>query len=185
MQTGCISRVLCRLVACSRHLSWPAVARWLKRPTLQVERAALLPVHAPASLVYLAFQPMRFTRATRHRATPGALTSRFHPYLQVAPQAVSFSVALSVGRFPHRLPVRKHGALRCPDFPTPLPESAGLAGLRHKGRRIAPPRAFGVGYFPIFGHENHPYERIGQQKQPRNCTRLHRKRRHFSCLPND
>ena len=89
------------------HLSCPDITVGIIRPTPRQERAALMPV-------YMVFQPIR-------RTAP-AVTSRtgeLLPHLFILiPTQVSgrlFSVTLL---YPHGyLPVRKHGALCCPDFP--------------------------------------------------------------------
>ncbi len=66
----------------------------------------------------MVFQPVGFTKLPRsHEALVGSYPT-FSP-LPAFRRAVSLSAALSVARpFPAApLPVRKHGALRCPDFP--------------------------------------------------------------------
>lgn len=75
---------------------------------------------------YLIFQPIRFAMP---RLSPGerwALTPPFHPYPypnSYRDRGGIFSVALSVYEPSpaHTLPVRKYGALCCPDFPPPDP----------------------------------------------------------------
>ncbi len=66
----------------------------------------------------MVFQPVGFTKLPRSH---GALVSSYLTFssLPALRRAVSLSVALSVTRpFPNALlPVRKHGALCCPDFP--------------------------------------------------------------------
>ncbi len=70
--------------------------------------------------VYMAFQPVRFTKPL---LSPAMLVVSYTTFSPLPPScdgsAVSLSAALSVTPlFPVvSLPVRKHGALRCPDFP--------------------------------------------------------------------
>src|SRR5690606_5688657 len=59
--------------------------------------------------------PGGYRDACRH-AKPWALTPRFHPYPESIRDGL-FSVALSVSASWRTLPVRKRGALCCPDFP--------------------------------------------------------------------
>ena len=71
--------------------------------------------------VYLVFQPIRFTRAGCHQPEPWALTPRFHPYLVTKnrDETVIFCGTCCFRR-QRNLPVRKYGALCCPDFPLSL-----------------------------------------------------------------
>ena len=70
--------------------------------------------------VYMAFQPVRFTKPS---LSPAMLVGSYPTFSPLPPprggSAVSLSAALSVAPpspvMP--LPVRKHGALCCPDFP--------------------------------------------------------------------
>ena len=78
---------------------------------------------------YLIFQPIRFTMQYRSPGTRWALTPPFHPY--PARRGGIFSVALAVtAPSPVRtLPVRKYGALCCPDFPLSRCSEQRQAGL--------------------------------------------------------
>ena len=76
--------------------------------------------------VYLIFQPIRFALPSASLRRRWALTPPFHPFLCWGTRQVLaiskgglFSVALAVPRpSPVKaLPVRKYGALCCPDFP--------------------------------------------------------------------
>ena len=71
--------------------------------------------------VYLVFQPIRFTRSDCHQPEPWALTPHFHPYLVTKnrDETVIFCGTCCFRR-PRNLPVRKYGALCCPDFPLPF-----------------------------------------------------------------
>ena len=79
---------------------------------------------------YLVFQPVGFTKLDRSR---GTLVGSYPTFSSLPPSfdssAVSLSVALSMAPpspvVP--LPVRKHGALCCPDFP-PSPPCGGKNG---------------------------------------------------------
>ena len=86
---------------------------------------------------YLALQPIRFTPSDCHQLKAWALTPRFHPYPPAGGRL--FSVALAVGSGADRnlLPVRKYGALCCPDFPPPpWAEAAERAAGDCKGTTI-------------------------------------------------
>lgn len=100
-------------------------------------RLACLAAGVPA---YLVFQPVGFTKLPRsHGALVGSYPtfsslprrslSEGGPSLQLQRSAVSLSVALSVTPPSPAapLPVRKHGALCCPDFP-PSPPCGGKNG---------------------------------------------------------
>ena len=69
---------------------------------------------SPQAPVYLVFQPIRFTPAG---ITDGGVSS----YLTFSPLPASgrYRFCGTVCRTCARLPVRKYGALRCPDFPQP------------------------------------------------------------------
>ncbi len=78
--------------------------------------------------VYMVFQPVGFTKLPRSH---GTLVGSYPTFSSLPPprggSAVSLSAALSMTwPFPASpLPVRKHGALRCPDFPPhPLRDAA-------------------------------------------------------------
>ena len=70
--------------------------------------------------VYLVFQPIRFTRSECHHPEPWALTPHFHPYPAAINRngTVIFCGTCCFRRL-RNLPVRKYGALYCPDFPLP------------------------------------------------------------------
>ena len=72
---------------------------------------------------YLIFQPIRFALPPPSLSGRWALTPPFHPYPNMHRDGL-FSVALSVTNPSPDwcLPVRKYGALCCPDFP-PRPDS--------------------------------------------------------------
>lgn len=82
------------------------------------ERAALCCALRHNDPVYLAFQPIRFTRAGCHQPEPWALTPHFHPYPVMInhDKTVIFCGTCCFRRL-QNLPVRKYGALCCPDFP--------------------------------------------------------------------
>jgi hypothetical protein len=74
---------------------------------------------------YLALQPIRFTRTPCHHSGPWALTPHFHPYPPVGGRLFSAALSVDSHASEHLLPVRKYGALCCPDFPPPVwPEAA-------------------------------------------------------------
>lgn len=75
----------------------------------------------PKAPVYMVFQPMRFAKLRTLPRTLVGSYSTFSPFPQNEFGVVSLSVALSVSRASPLacLPVRKHGTLRCPDFPHP------------------------------------------------------------------
>ena len=70
---------------------------------------------SPQAPVYLVFQPIRFTPAG---ITDGGVSS----YLTFSPLPENgrYRFCGTVCRTRARLPVRKYGALRCPDFPQPF-----------------------------------------------------------------
>ncbi|EPR68830.1 hypothetical protein ADICYQ_2216 [Cyclobacterium qasimii M12-11B] len=79
---------------------------------------------------YLVFQPIRFALQYRSPDTRWALTPPFHPYPNWKTSCGGFlSVVLSVILvfLPGHLPVRKYGALCCPDFPLSLVKSPRTA----------------------------------------------------------
>ena len=93
------------------HFSRPAVARRLKRPTLR--RRTSSPFEAEASLsLYLDLQPIRFTPAECR-----------HPPRELLPHVFTLTLAGGIffcGTVCYTcvyLPVKKYGALCCPDFP--------------------------------------------------------------------
>lgn len=65
----------------------------------------------------MVLQSTRFTCQVRHRIGCGLLPHSFHPYPDVN-QGGIVSAALSITTSLRHLPVRKRGALYCPDFPT-------------------------------------------------------------------
>jgi len=93
------------------HFSRPAVARRLKRPTLRRRTSSPFTPEGALSL-YLDLQPIRFTPSECR-----------HPMRELLPRV--FTLTLSGGIFfcgtvccPRgHLPVKKYGALCCPDFP--------------------------------------------------------------------
>ena len=102
----------------SHHLSRTAVTRSLYLPTpRKTEREQ----HSARTgfPVYAAFHPVRFAQPAASPSRRWALTPPFHPYHVRFRTWRLFSVVLSVTcGFPRTpLPVRKYGALRCPDFP--------------------------------------------------------------------
>ena len=70
--------------------------------------------------VYLVFQPIRFTRSGCHQPEPWALTPRFHPYPDAKGNETVIFCGTCCFRRLRNLPVRKYGALCCPDFPPPF-----------------------------------------------------------------
>ncbi len=111
------------------HLSGTKITLRLYRPTLRNAACATRTddPRTPFGVlpVYMAFQPVRFTKPL---LSPAMLVVSYTTFSPLPPpcdgSAVSLSAALSVTppspvMF---LPVRKHGALRCPDFP-PLPQA--------------------------------------------------------------
>jgi hypothetical protein len=89
---------------------------------VKIGRAALLLRHKDGeNLTYLVFQPIRFTLPPRLLGARWALTPPFHPY----PNAASWlrryifcgTVCYRLACAAQHLPVRKYGALCCPDFP--------------------------------------------------------------------
>lgn len=88
------------------HLSSLQITLQLKQPT---------PQHRPGrstALVYMVLQLVRRTAVTVARNTGGLLP---HLFTLIPRMERLFSVTLL---YPHEyLPVRKHNALRCPDFP--------------------------------------------------------------------
>ncbi len=96
---------------------------------------------------YLVLQPMGFTKLPM---SPPALVSSYLTFSSLPPHccgsAVSLSAALSVaGPFLVRpLPVRKHGALCCPDFPLRTPCGPRNGGAMHRiSRNDRPPLQWG------------------------------------------
>ena len=116
------------------HFSRPAVACRLKRPTLRRRTSSPLAPEGALSL-YLDLQPIRFTPAECR-----------HPPRELLPRV--FTLTLSGGIFfcgtvccpCGHLPVKKYGALCCPDFPR-----AGFPGPRQSGlNRAAKLRFFSL-----------------------------------------
>ncbi len=111
--------------------------------------------------VYLIFQPIRFALPSASLLRRWALTPPFHPFQCWSTRLVLahsngglFSVALAV-HWPSpvkALPVRKYGALCCPDFP---PQSFGAA------RRLAHCK---VREFWGFGRKSKLQSRNSQKK---------------------
>lgn len=96
--------------------------------------------------VYMAFQPVGFTKPL---LSPAMLVVSYTTFSPLPPpcdgSAVSLSAALSVAPpFPVMpLPVRKHGALRCPDFPPSHCWKSG--GAMHRMSRNSGCWRFNVG----------------------------------------
>lgn len=140
------------------HLSRPAITDRLKQPTHHGS-----PPGGETASNCLVFRDLfglstpGVYRNARHRARPWALTPRFHPY-STGPELVRptgarrsgiFSVALFRTGPPARpsllsqnqayrepiLPVRKRGALCCPDFPLPLRSGAAIERV-HSGTKV-------------------------------------------------
>jgi hypothetical protein len=110
-----VSRILCR-IHYLRKKSEPASIIYLVLSSLAgsydlppgTGRAALLPV-------YMVFQPIRCTAPGVAAGTGELLPRLFTLPPRAKPRGRLFSVTLL---YPHGyLPVRKYGALRCPDFP--------------------------------------------------------------------
>ena len=101
------------------HFSRPAVARRLKRPTLRRRTSSPFEAEAPLSL-YLDLQPIRFTPADCHHPTRELLPRFF----TLTPKGGIFFCGTVCCPCGH-LPVKKYGALCCPDFPR-----AGFPGPR-------------------------------------------------------
>lgn len=94
---------------------------------------------------YLVLQPIRFTRAPCHHGGPWALTPHFHPYPDSVGTVIfcgtCYQVPACAGT---SLPVRKYGALCCPDFPLPHGCGSGRAG-RRPGQRYG--KNWPIGWF--------------------------------------
>lgn len=78
---------------------------------------------AQESRTYLVFQPVRFTLPSLSPTKRWALTSPFHPYPDIIGAVYflwHFLFPPKQINFERDLPVRKYGALCCPDFP-PFP----------------------------------------------------------------
>ena len=93
------------------HFSRPAVARRLKRPTLRRRTSSPFEAEAPLSL-YLDLQPIRFTSSECHHPTRELLPRVF----TLTPKGGIFFCGTVCCPCGH-LPVKKYGALCCPDFP--------------------------------------------------------------------
>ena len=93
------------------HFSRPAVTRRLKRPTQKTRTSSPFGPGGPASS-YLVLQPIRFTPSGCRHPTRELLP---HVFTLTSREAVIFCGTCCYP-FGH-LPVRKYGALRCPDFP--------------------------------------------------------------------
>src|SRR5690554_6434771 len=92
------------------HLSSPDFTVGIHRPTLQVERAALKPWFT------WSFSPQGLPSQRCHHRS-GELLPRLFTMTSSLTSGLLISVALSVFRLLETLPVRKYGALYCPDFP--------------------------------------------------------------------
>src|SRR5690606_33498149 len=101
-----------------------------------IGRAALLPP-CGGTPAYLVFQPVGFAVPPPSLGARWALAPPFHPCLCLAAIGGLLSVALSVAPpFPAALlPVRKYGALCCPDFPPSAPEGAKNGGAMRRMSR--------------------------------------------------
>ena len=94
------------------HFSWLTVASKLQRFTPR-NRAGY-----PQAPVYVILHPIRFTQLFR---LPGILVRSYRTFSPLLPPKRErfFSAALAVSALRRNLPVRKYGALWCPDFPSP------------------------------------------------------------------
>jgi hypothetical protein len=88
----------------------------------QHDRDANIPIGT-----YLALQPIRFTRPPCHHDAPWALTPHFHPCPDKSERLFSVALAVHSRVSGDLLPVRKYGALCCPDFPHPPVGGRGRA----------------------------------------------------------
>ena len=113
-----VSRVLWyKRIYIPYHLSRIIVTYNLKRPTPydKTARAALLLLHSRKNRNIHGLTTHKVYGIPYCYRTRWALTPPFHPYPDKSGRL--FSVTLL---YPHGyLPVRKHGALCCPDFPLP------------------------------------------------------------------
>ncbi len=100
------------------HLSSHAVACMIEQSTQPRLLTHITSRYVFRSVAYLTFQPVRLALHTASLQCRWALTPPFHlfPLRQVVMGSL-FSVALSVFPLRRILPVRKYGALCCPDFP--------------------------------------------------------------------
>ena len=100
------------------HFSRPAVARRLKRPTQR--RRASNPIAPEEALpLYLDLQPIRFSPAKCHHP-PRELLPRVFTLTPPFPQTGTQGRYVFCGTVccpSGHLPVKKYGALCCPDFP--------------------------------------------------------------------
>jgi len=80
--------------------------------------------------VYMAFQPARFIHCPGRPEQSCALTARFHPYLPK--EAVFFCDTFYAPNESETPPVRRCGALSCPDFP-PLKATKRFVAWQRKG----------------------------------------------------
>ena len=110
------------------HFSRPTVTRRLKRPTQKTRTSSPFGPGGPASS-YLVLQPIRFTPSGCRHPMRELLP---HVFTLTSCEAVVFcgTCCCPCGH----LPVRKYGALCCPDFPRagfPDPRQS-LSSLRQK-----------------------------------------------------
>ena len=106
------------------HLSGIVIAGYLHLPTLK-HRAS-----SPQALLYVAFQPARFTRVLQSLVTavssyltfsplpPSSVVFRSEASVATSEASRLFSVALSLSFFKDVQPLAGCGALCCPDFPS-------------------------------------------------------------------
>lgn len=115
----------------SYHLSGLPVARKIYRPTRfafkKLSEQPNIPVNWDSE-TYLVFQPVRFTLPLTSPPERWALTPPFHPYPNCSGRYIFCGTVCSPDASGD-LPVRKYGALCCPDFPPRLLEAI---------RRLAP-----------------------------------------------
>lgn len=78
-------------------------------------RVLLASSHCPWLIWF--FNPWGFSQCAIHIAHEGSLTPLFHPYPNKSRRFTFLRYCLSPSVTTKRLPVRKHGALCCPDFP--------------------------------------------------------------------
>jgi len=133
------------------HLSRPAVTRPARQQPTPRHRAS----NPRQSSVYTVLQPARRTAGTCRHVRGGLLPRLF---TLTARRRRSFSVTLLSPR--EDLPVRKRGALRCPDFPPPPPVENIGSILRRKQRQSLPA-------VRCKGNQSRPKRRISGDESPR------------------
>ena len=101
------------------HFSRPTVTRRLKRPTQKTRTSSPFGPGGPASS-YLVLQPIRFTPSECRHPTRELLPHVFTPTSRRRSTLRLYKAVVFCGTCCcpcGHLPVRKYGALRCPDFP--------------------------------------------------------------------